>query len=226
MYGAALLGNVETTKYRQRIGFRFCFREATTEHWEEFERAVSVHFRDHPNHDKNGLHDMSEDDHVPRDVLESINIERTWEWYSSSIMKIAKKKLPGRVVGRTGLRPEAEMNLSFLVRSLASLQRAAKMMRQGLYAAPDKKEEIQKQVDTALSRVQAYFKRMEENGEEVPIDPPPFAPTSLDGEEQWKSWSKDIGKLWEQGCAAVQVFKAARLQARIKENIGNLFERW
>ncbi|KAF8953808.1 hypothetical protein BGZ46_003132, partial [Entomortierella lignicola] len=109
-------------KYKKPKGFRFKFRDTDKPQWEAFEEAVSGQLRDPEKMKEFGIKELWDDNADQMGRLRKLDIEGAWRWYSSIIMECAKEHLPGRVVGRSGVKPESELSILHMIRVLSKIK--------------------------------------------------------------------------------------------------------
>jgi len=191
--------------YKKPKGYRFLFRETTNKDWEAFADDVSARLRDKNEMSTMGLrrYDPEEEDiNITLEDLQRIDVERAWRWYSEGVMTSAKDNLPGKVVGKTGVKPEKELSLMHLVRDLARIKKLANSIR---------KKRKQKTVDEKWATLVAQQERFNEHAEwvrttaEKELEDLTAVPGLSARDEVWKEWIKGVKRRWTISITTLQV---------------------
>ncbi|KAG0312980.1 hypothetical protein BG000_006055, partial [Podila horticola] len=121
LHGSQHLTRQSHQKYAKPVGFRFTFREAGMDEFGEFCKNLTQQLEKSKDELKaiglltfSGKVDEEEQDQFDVVQLQGINLERGWTIYSKAVMKAAKATIPGKKVGRSGIKPAAELSAHHL----------------------------------------------------------------------------------------------------------------
>ncbi|KAF9367394.1 hypothetical protein BGX21_007453, partial [Mortierella sp. AD011] len=114
------------TKYKKPKRFRFNFKETEKVQWKAFGDAMNIQLLDPEKMKTFGINGLLEEDADQIGRLKKLDIEEAWRWYSSVIMECAKYNLPGRVVGRSGVKPKSELSVLSMIWDLCRIKKLAK----------------------------------------------------------------------------------------------------
>ncbi|KAF9561559.1 hypothetical protein BGW38_009004, partial [Lunasporangiospora selenospora] len=147
------------SSYKKPKGFRFQFREAKKEHWEEFEESVSDELEDEEKLEKLGLEEWNEEEEVTEtETLQNLDLNAAWNWYSKVVLRCAKETVPGRIVGRSGLKPGKEVSPRYVLHGVTKLhQLATKFRKSPRSNTPDETwEETRNRQSVVVEQVQEH----------------------------------------------------------------------
>ncbi|KAF9140996.1 hypothetical protein BGX20_007445, partial [Mortierella sp. AD010] len=130
--GAEHLTDYTPSPPKKATGFRFQFRDATKDQWEEFTKALTTELDDLDTLHQLGLRHPDDMIEGPPVFLTDVDLNRVWEWYSKAVINNAKDTLPGKKVGRSGVKPASEMSLRHIIRACSQLKRIAKKVQAAL----------------------------------------------------------------------------------------------
>ncbi|KAG0242324.1 hypothetical protein BG011_003350, partial [Mortierella polycephala] len=122
LQGNSHLTRQQTQVHSRQAGFRFSWRETTSEHWTEFSEMVTTAVELHKERlAEQGLltHEGMDQDRDRKVELRQVKLEAGWRIFSSLVMDSARATIPGKKVGRSGVKPSKEITLLHLTRSLA-----------------------------------------------------------------------------------------------------------
>ncbi|KAF9988903.1 hypothetical protein BGZ79_005068, partial [Entomortierella chlamydospora] len=180
------------TKYKKPKGFRFNFKETEKVQWRAFEDAMNIQLGDPEKMKTFGIKGLLEEDTDQIGRLRKLDIEEAWRWYSSVIMECAKNNLPGRVVGRSGVKPKSELSVLSMIRDLGRIKKLAKTAmvddNEGVSSVRDKMVEHQVKFNTHAVELK------EKTGREIDHLAP--VPEPDDPKESWREWIRAIKRKW------------------------------
>ncbi|KAG0035547.1 hypothetical protein BGZ82_005214 [Podila clonocystis] len=120
----SLITPIKSPKFNKPTGHRFCFKEAEDEHWDSLSIKANMALNNTTKLEQLGLQPFKEDDpHISLGTLQVLDIEQVWRWYSKTLFGIAKQEIPGKIVGKTGNKPQDEVSLLYIS---SALQKCAK----------------------------------------------------------------------------------------------------
>ncbi|KAF9431129.1 hypothetical protein BGZ76_000532 [Entomortierella beljakovae] len=203
---------------KAQTGFRFQFRDAEEEDWENFKTAFTESLDDINTIHTFGLRHLDDttDEQFPTQ-LRHIDLNRVWSWYSKKMMKCAKDNLPGKVVGKSGVKPEAELSLLHIIRSCARLKKQASMFQK----SPDGiQQETLNAIDTKLREQMDKYNLISPN----PLPVLDERPHMTDESSVWKNWTRHIKYVWGKAINMLQTERALIQRSKIREAIDNRCE--
>ncbi|KAF9931145.1 hypothetical protein BGZ65_005032 [Modicella reniformis] len=135
LHGTEHLTNYNPCPPKKPTGFRFQFRDATEdtkEQWEDFTDNLKERLDDPDTFKRLGLRHPTETDDKEGSQTQQVDLNKVWEWYSKHLVASGKATLLGKKVGRSGVKPQAEVSLQHIIRSCAKLKERAKRVCQKL----------------------------------------------------------------------------------------------
>ncbi|KAF9555486.1 hypothetical protein EC968_008900, partial [Mortierella alpina] len=127
LHGTPHLIRQTAKKYKKPKGFRFQLKETSHEQWALYETELDEALRKSMVADALGLQMPVEGDEEQAVAdYETVDLNKIWNWYSKTVLTIAKKTLPGKIVGRSGVRPGAEIDIRNIIQGLARLKKDSK----------------------------------------------------------------------------------------------------
>lgn len=135
---------------------------------------------------------MHPDDHKDPDgdQLRRMDLNKSWSWYSEHLVKSGKETLPGKKVGRSGIRPMAEVSLQHIIRSCSRLKARGKQFQKAtLYERQPRWNEVVEANKHLNDQIQRY-----NQDAKTPITVPQDMPEEEASIEVWVTWSRSIKK--------------------------------
>ncbi|KAF9188919.1 hypothetical protein BGZ49_003890, partial [Haplosporangium sp. Z 27] len=204
----ALDGQEHLTDYtpcppKKATGFRFQFRDATAEQWEDFTKTLTVALDDRNAISQLGLNYPGDISTGSPKSLADVDLNQVWQWYSKAVTNSAKATIPGKTVGRSGVKPASEMSIRHIIRSCSKLKRLAKDVRLTLSHVEvglwNKLQDYDERLRSSIDKFNAI------NQESLP----PLAPTPPTTETAmtWTAWVEEIKMYWD---GAIKMLMAER----------------
>ncbi|KAF9343362.1 hypothetical protein BGX26_005858, partial [Mortierella sp. AD094] len=217
-------------KYKKPKGFRFKFRDTEKEQWEAFADAMNGQLQDKEKMKALGLKGISDVDNADlTEDLRKVDLEEAWRWYSTIMINCAKEILPGKVVGRSGLKPGSELSILHMVRDLGRLKKLAKAARQqsNTNGNNDNNSDSNSNNSDDISNIrnqliqqQVKFnkhatKMKKETGRDMAELTP--VPEAEDTAATWGSWIRDIKDRWTAALVELQTERQVENSANISK---------
>ncbi|KAG0352913.1 hypothetical protein BGZ54_002515 [Gamsiella multidivaricata] len=179
-------------KYKEPKGFRFQFRDTQAEQLKAFGEALSLKLSDWSQMREYGLKEPAigmENNGV--EDLRRVDIEKAWREYSKTLIQCAKDNLPGKIVGRAGLKPESELSVLHLVRDLGRMKKLARAIMQRRQF--DLEDDARGRLIEEQTRFNEHARWLRVAAERE-IDDMEEVPGWNESEEKWSTWFSGIKK--------------------------------
>ncbi|KAF9972727.1 hypothetical protein BGZ75_001375, partial [Mortierella antarctica] len=217
-HGTQHLTRQNAQKYKKPKGFRFQLKETSQEQWALYATGLDEALRRNMAEDNHGLKTPAEEDEEQEVAdYKTLDIDKIWNWYSKLVLATAKKTLPGKVVGRSGVRPGSEIDIRNIIRGLARLKKESKEMEKGNTAGSETSaawETLQNEWTRVTKVIEMYNTR-----EEVEIGRLGEMPAWSAATEEWRIWRKEVKKMWDDAIVRLHADQVADTRHSIKEAI-------
>ncbi|KAF9176189.1 hypothetical protein BGZ49_006556, partial [Haplosporangium sp. Z 27] len=120
-------------------------------------------------------------------------------------MECAKEHLPGRVVGRSGVKPESELSILHMIRDLGKIKQLLKSIgKQHMPEVTDERSHsIRDQLVVEQDRFNTHAAILRETADREIEDLTPV-PGLEEPKESWSSWSGDVKNRWKSALVELQ----------------------
>ncbi|KAI7824305.1 hypothetical protein BC939DRAFT_476727 [Gamsiella multidivaricata] len=179
-------------KYKKPKGFRFSFRDTGKLEWTAFKEALDDLLSDKEKMRELGLKEPTEDnDTNTLEDLHKVDVERAWRWYSKNMLQCAKDTLPGKIVGRSGMKPESDLSALHLVRDLGRIKQLAKSIteRRQIDLEDDARARLMEE-HVKFNQHAAWWR----DKMKTPMEDLEAVPGWHDAEEIWEEWVTSVDK--------------------------------
>ncbi|KAG0337934.1 hypothetical protein BG005_003910, partial [Podila minutissima] len=224
LHGSQHLTRHNHQRYARPTGFRFLFREAEADDFNEFSKNLTLHLeKDKEQLEAIGIRPLDEKEteaeaeKIDVDRLRRIDLERGWTLYSKAVMKAAKATIPGKKVGRSGVKPAAELSVHHLIRALSRIKSKLKRFKDGDLTTIDMYIDLDAQWTRYSEQAQEFSQNTEQEVEVLPVIPDKDTARI----EDWIEAHKMVSERWMRALHLLQAAKEFHTQNRIREAIEN-----
>ena len=194
-------------KYKKPRGYRFRFRDTDKAQWNDFKDALGKELNDVARMEEFGLKDLDQDEDMDRlEDLRKVDIEKAWRWYSKTMLRCAKSNLPGKIVGKTGTKPQAELSIRHIVRDLGRIKQMATAIKQRRQI--DLEDDARMRLIEEKTKFNTHAKWMREETERE-MEDLGEVPGWNEDEGVWKAWIKGVQDRWTTALKDLQAERRA-----------------
>ncbi|KAF9555307.1 hypothetical protein EC968_009018, partial [Mortierella alpina] len=218
LHGTQHLTRQTAKKYKKPKGFRFQLKETSHEQWTLYETELDEALRKSTVADALGLQMPVEGDAEQAVAdYETVDLNKIWNWYSKTVLNIAKKTLPGKIVGRSGVRPGAEIDIRNIIQGLARLKKESKEIVKGNTAGAETSAAREALYDdwTRVARFIEQYNNRETEKLGSLRETPSLASTRAD----WLAWRQEVKELWNDSIIRLHAERVVDTRRSIKEAV-------
>lgn len=235
LHGSQHLTRHVHQKFKKPTGFRFLFQDTEEDDYESFDHNLSRAIKENKDewsalgvqmsNDKDQTMDdgtvekdrMAEVKEVTlkEESLLDLDLEQSWTKYSKMVMKAAKENIPGKKVGRSGMKPAAELSAHHLIRSLSRIKQKVGKLKNGDLTSENMQDTLKMEWQKYNDQAEKFNETAELKAEVLGRIPDRETAT----QQEWSDAHRGVTKWWREALTLLQAVKDTNTQSRIREHI-------